>query len=116
MAVPRGTPTLDGVIDEQNAPVPSPAPPPDRFLVRGRLESMPRRRADRELVLRWAASRLSPVHEPVTERELTQRLADFVRDPVGVRRDLVDAGLLTRTRDGAEYWRSHVTEFDDLGH
>ena len=35
-------------------------------------------------------------------------------DPVGMRRDLVEAGLISRTRDGSEYWRTHVTEFDGL--
>ncbi|MDO8106447.1 DUF2087 domain-containing protein [Isoptericola sp. b441] len=91
--------------------------PPDtvrRFLDRGRLERMPRRQADRALVRRWLATRVSAVQDPVSERALTDRLAAVVRDPVGVRRDLVDAGLLSRTRDGAEYWRTHVTEFDGL--
>ena len=88
---------------------------PERFLVRGRVERLPRRRADRELLLRWVASRLIPVHEPMPERALTERLAELATDPVGLRRELVDAGLLTRTRDGAEYWRTHVTEFDSLG-
>lgn len=86
-----------------------------RFLDRGRLERMPRRQADRALVRRWVASRVTTVHDPVSERVLTARLAALVHDPVGVRRDLVDAGLLSRTRDGAEYWRTHVTEFDGFG-
>ncbi len=85
-----------------------------RFLDRGRLERMPRRQADRALVRRWVASRVTAVHDPVSERVLTDRLAALVGDPVGVRRDLVDGGLLSRTRDGAEYWRTHVTEFDGL--
>lgn len=85
-----------------------------RFLVRGRVETTPRRRADRDLVLRWLAAQVTVVHEPVGERALTERLAGLVRDPVGARRDLIDAGLLSRTRDGSEYWRTHVTEFDGL--
>lgn len=85
---------------------------PERFLVRGRLERLPRRRADRDLVISYLASRTLPVHQPVTERELTDRLAALAADPVGLRREMVDAGLVTRTRDGAEYWRTHVTEFD----
>jgi hypothetical protein len=80
-------------------------PDPTRYLVRGRLERLPRRAADRVLLL----------DEPVTERELTDRLATFVDDPVGVRRDLVDRGPVTRTRDGATYWRTVVTVFDELG-
>ena len=88
---------------------------PERFLVRGRLTSLPRRQEDRRLVLRWLAARVTQVDEPVTERALTERLAALVDDPVGRRRDLVEAGLVTRTRDGAEYWRTVVTEFDAGG-
>lgn len=87
---------------------------PRRFLVRGRLESLPRRRVDRDQVLRWVAQQVLPLEEPVPERDLTARLADLARDPVGLRRELVDAGLVTRTRDGAEYWRTRVTELDPV--
>lgn len=85
-----------------------------RFLLHGRVERLPRRRADQDLVLGWVASRVTAVHEPISERALTERLAGLVHDPVGIRRELVDAGLLSRTRDGAEYWRTHVTGFDTL--
>ncbi len=85
-----------------------------RFFVRGRLERLPRRRADRDLVARFLASRTMEVDEPVTERQLTDRLAELVHDPVGLRRELVDGGLVTRARDGSEYWRTRVTEFDEL--
>lgn len=40
---------------------------PERFLVCGRLEVLPRRRADRDMVLRYVASRTTGVHEPTTE-------------------------------------------------
>ncbi len=95
------------------APTTPPADPA-RFLVRGRLENLPRRRADRDLVLRWVAQGALPLEEPVGERVLTDRLAGLARDPVGLRRELVEAGLVTRTRDGSEYWRTRVTEFDPL--
>lgn len=85
-----------------------------RFLVRGRLENLPRRRTDRDLVLRWVAQAVLPLEDPVGERDLTGRLAQIARDPVGVRRELVEAGLVTRTRDGAEYWRTRVTEPDPV--
>jgi len=91
------------------------APDPNRFLVRGRLERLPRRAADRDLVFAYVAARVLVLDDLVTERELTDRLATFVDDPVGVRRDLVDRGLVTRTRDGATYWRTVVTVFDELG-
>lgn len=89
-------------------------PPPEvaRFLVRGVLSGLPRRRHDRDVVLRWVASRALPLLDPVSERSLTERLAMITSDPVGLRRGLVDAGLVTRTRDGAEYWRTRVTEYD----
>lgn len=89
-------------------------PDPQRFLVKGRIESMPRRRSDRDMLVRWVAQRTTRLEEPVGERELTDRLAEIARDPVGLRRDMVDAGLLSRTRDGAEYWRTRVTEFDEV--
>ncbi len=93
---------------------PEDEPPPEvaKFLVRGTLTVLPRRREDRDRVLRWIATRTLPLHEPVTERDLTDRLARGTRDPVGLRRELVDAGIVARTRDGAEYWRTRVTEFD----
>ncbi|MGC5165222.1 DUF2087 domain-containing protein [Luteimicrobium sp. DT211] len=89
-------------------------PDPSRFLVRGRLERLPRRAADRDLVLAYLAARVLVLDDPVTERALTDRLTDLVDDPVGIRRDLVDRGLVTRTRDGATYWRTVVTVFDGL--
>jgi len=99
----------EGVTDGTQARLPG---DPRRFFVRGRLEQMPRRHVDRALVLRYVASRVLVIDEPVTGRLLTERLAELARDPVGLRRDLIDAGLVSRTRDGAEYWRTHVTEFD----
>ncbi len=50
--------------------------------------------------------------EPVDERALTDRLGDLASDPVGLRRAMVDLGLVARTRDGAEYWRTERTEHD----
>lgn len=42
----------------------------------------------------------------VTEAEVTAALSRLGDDPVGLRRALVDAGLLWRTTDGARYRRS----------
>ncbi|WP_265521470.1 DUF2087 domain-containing protein [Oerskovia flava] len=91
---------------------PEPPTGPERFLTDGRLQGMPRRRRDREEVVRYLAAQVLALHEPVSERALTDRLHRRTADPVGLRRALVDAGLVTRTRDGAEYWRTTVTEFD----
>lgn len=93
-----------------------PAPPQvSRFLHDGRLPAMPRRLEHRRTVARWLAHAVLPVLlDTVEERELTDRLAGIADDPVGVRRALVDLGVVRRTRDGSEYWRTELTEFDDL--
>jgi len=92
------------------------SPDVSRFLHGGRLETMPRRREHRRAVARWLAHAALPaLLDTVGERELTERLARLADDPVGVRRALVDLGVVHRTRDGAEYWRTEVTEFDDVG-
>ena len=86
---------------------------PRRFLRSGRLEAMPRRWRDKIAVTRYLAVQALPtLLEPVTERELTDRLRELVHDPAGVRRAMVDHGLVQRTRDGAEYWRTERTEYD----
>ena len=86
---------------------------PRRFLVDGRLERNPRRWRDKVAVTRFLATVAMPqLLEPLTERELTSRLAELAVDPVGLRRAMVDLGLVARTRDGAEYWRTERTEHD----
>lgn len=86
---------------------------PRRFLRSGRLESAPRRWRDKVAVTRYLAVQALPtLLEPVTERVLTDRLRELSYDPVGLRRAMVDHGLVQRTRDGAEYWRTERTEYD----
>lgn len=41
-----------------------------------------------------------------TEREVNEVLRRFHEDAAGLRRDLVDTGLLSRERDGSKYWRT----------
>lgn len=91
---------------------PRPSSGPERFLVNGRLTSLPRRQSDRDEMLQFLAARALPLLEPVSEPALMRRLRELADDPVGVRRALVDAGIVTRARDGSEYWRTHVTSFD----
>jgi hypothetical protein len=40
-----------------------------------------------------------------TEKEVNTILHRFNQDVAGLRRDLIDAGLLARERDGSKYWR-----------
>ncbi|MDM7830755.1 DUF2087 domain-containing protein [Cellulomonas edaphi] len=85
----------------------------ERFLARGRLERTPRRVADRDAVLDHIAARVLAPGEWADEREVTARVAEVADDPVRVRRDLVEAGLLGRRGDGSVYWRERVTPHDD---
>lgn len=47
---------------------------------------------------------------PYTEKEVNIILAHFHEDISGLRRDLVDTGLLVRERDGSRYWRPEGVE------
>ncbi len=78
---------------------------PERFLEGGFLPRWPRRHADRAELLALLVERLVAPGVRVSERELTDALKETVWDPTGVRRALVDAGLLARERDGSAYWR-----------
>jgi len=40
-----------------------------------------------------------------TEKEVNTILRCFNQDVAGLRRDLIDAGMLARERDGSKYWR-----------
>ncbi|WP_426625204.1 DUF2087 domain-containing protein [Leifsonia sp. McL0607] len=75
-----------------------------RFLdADGRIDRYPSGRAEREELLRWVAEHVLTAGEVVGEREVTDRLSRFGRDPAALRRYLVDAGILERTRSGSEY-------------
>ncbi|MBM3151696.1 MAG: DUF2087 domain-containing protein [Chloroflexi bacterium] len=45
-----------------------------------------------------------------TEREVNTIIRRFHEDTAGLRRDLVDAGLLGRVADGSRYWRVAIDE------
>ena len=78
----------------------------DRWVRDGALVEWPSRPADRDEVLAWLLERVIGADEVLGERELTDRLAAIVPDPVGMRRALVDAGLVERTVDGSRYRRA----------
>jgi hypothetical protein len=85
----------------------------ERFLERGRLVRTPRRQDDRLLVLEHLASRLIAPGEAATEAALTQRITAVAADPVRLRRDLVESGLVGRRQDGSQYWRERASVHDD---
>ena len=73
----------------------------ERWLVEGRIDSMPSRPADRRDLLDWVAQRL-PGRE-LTEAEVGEHLALLTVDVATLRRYLVDHGLLDRAPDGSAY-------------
>lgn len=75
----------------------------------GLLRQMPARHRLRAHVYLWAAQGLEEGRR-YTESEINghiQRILAF-RDPVTIRRALVDYGFLDRTPDGAAYWLREV--------
>lgn len=79
---------------------------PERFLDHhGRLQGYPRVAADHHALLRLVAERAVGEDEVLTEAELGERLARFTDDTATLRRSLVEAELLERTRSGSEYAR-----------
>ncbi|WP_214105687.1 DUF2087 domain-containing protein [Acrocarpospora catenulata] len=74
----------------------------DRFLVRGRLITMPAKQAKRQMVLDRIAGAFEPgVRYP--EKEVNEILLTFYDDYAALRRYLIDGGFLTRENN--VYWR-----------
>ncbi|MFV0375181.1 DUF2087 domain-containing protein [Microbacterium sp.] len=69
----------------------------------GRIDRYPTNVAERHDLLAHVAGRVLRPGEVIGERELGGRLAGFADDIAALRRHLVDAGLIERTRSGAEY-------------
>jgi hypothetical protein len=78
----------------------------DRFVREGRIVAWPKRPGDRAALLAWAAERALPAGAAGAEAEVTERLAAISDDPATLRRELVDAGLVVRERDGSAYRRA----------
>ncbi len=78
----------------------------DRFVSNGRIERYPIRSSDRLDVLKWVVDQAIQPDEVLTEVEINARLAPFDPDVAALRRYLVDAELLLRTRSGTSYSRT----------
>ncbi|GGW23850.1 DUF2087 domain-containing protein [Streptomyces xantholiticus] len=72
---------------------------------RGRLTTVPRKSARREQLLVHLAQTLFEPGRVYTEREVNDALLGVHDDCAALRRHLVVAGLLTRTKDGCSYRR-----------
>ncbi|MFK8910638.1 DUF2087 domain-containing protein [Streptomyces sp. YS-3] len=72
----------------------------------GRLTAIPRKAARREQLLVHLKETLFEAGRQYTEREVNEALLTVHDDFPALRRYLITAGLLTRTRDGARYERA----------
>ncbi|WP_181157215.1 MULTISPECIES: DUF2087 domain-containing protein [unclassified Microbacterium] len=70
---------------------------------KGRIRQYPRRAADRATLLKFIADKVIATGEVLTEEQLNKRLAPFTDDVAALRRYLVVAEHLDRTRDGSAY-------------
>ena len=73
------------------------------FVQHGRLIRIPAQRKKRDVILRELATLFEP-GERLSEREVNARLAQWHEDFATLRRELVEAGLLSR--GGGVYWRA----------
>ncbi|PLW66660.1 DUF2087 domain-containing protein [Streptomyces sp. SCUT-3] len=73
---------------------------------RGRPTTIPRRAARREQLLVHLAETLFERDRAYSEREVDEALLTVHDDFPALRRHLVEAGLLIRTRDGSTYRRA----------
>lgn len=90
-----------GILDEN--PVVRPTGP-ERFLDGdGRIDRYPVQASERQQLLQWVAERAFVAGEVLDERQANERLARFTDDTAALRRFLVDAAILERTRSGSEY-------------
>jgi hypothetical protein len=70
----------------------------------GRIKSVPFQPAKLHVILDYLINAFT-VGTNYTEKEVNLILGQFHPDTAGLRRDLIDAGMLERERDGSRYWR-----------
>jgi len=100
--------TVRGILSEDPPVKPT---GPTRFLdADGRIDRYPAQRGERDELLRWVAERAFGAGEVLTEAQTNERLSVFTGDAAVLRRYLVDAGLLERTRSGSEYARPAASD------
>lgn len=80
-------------------------PPVAALFSHGRLTAIPRRTARREQLLRHLAETLFEPGRSYREPEVNEALRTVHEDCAALRRYLVVAGLLVRSRDGGSYRR-----------
>ncbi|MBN1302825.1 MAG: DUF2087 domain-containing protein [Anaerolineales bacterium] len=71
----------------------------------GTIKQLPSQAKKLKIILNYIINAISP-GVFLTEKEINTIIRHFHADVSGLRRDLVDARLLERERDGSRYWRS----------
>jgi hypothetical protein len=83
----------------------------------GTIKQLPPQPARLKVILEYLIQAFTPGVD-YTEKEVNTIIRRFHVDVSGLRRDLVDSGLLARERDGSRYWRperSAARSKDELG-
>ena len=75
----------------------------------GTIKRLPSQPAQLNVILNYLVQAFTPGVD-YTEKEVNTIIRRFHVDVSGLRRDLVDAGLLARERDGSRYWRTDYVE------
>jgi hypothetical protein len=75
----------------------------------GTIEKLPPQPGKLKIILEYLVQAFKPGVD-YTEKEVNTIIRRFHVDVSGLRRDLIDAGLLDRERDGSRYWRPDRSE------
>ena len=75
----------------------------------GSVRQIPHQPAKLRVILDYIVAAFAPGAN-YTEKEINTILRRFHLDVAGLRRDLIDAGLMQRESDGSRYWRSPRSE------
>jgi hypothetical protein len=75
----------------------------------GTIKRLPSQPSQLKVILNYLVQAFTP-NVDYTEKEVNTIIRRFHVDVSGLRRDLVDAGLMDRERDGSRYWRQDDTE------
>jgi hypothetical protein len=78
----------------------------------GTIRQIPQQSAKLKVILDYLITAFTPGAN-YTEKEVNTLIRRFHLDVSGLRRDLVDAGLLARERDGSRYWRPEKPAADE---
>ncbi len=80
----------------------------------GTIKNLPPQPGKLKVILAFLVQAFTPGVN-YSEKEINTILRRFHLDVSGLRRDLVDAGLLARERDGSRYWRADMSHRSQAG-